>query len=172
MFHIYHKIKFYTSFSTFKKPSISDFVDYYFIKTLNFNKPKSKSNNKFYTQNYNLTINFKKEIQDIKIKNRNILKEKYYLYIQNKLSKVNWKALLDFKNSQDYIHKIFLFLTRHIGTYKASIQELVEGQREVIYNDDFKFEDGETAKQKTEKFEGKFKENFSVRDLTSKIKGN
>lgn len=116
------------------------------------------------------TIYFKDEIMEIRKKRLNAIKEKYLILIRKKLILFNYKNILDFRNSQDFVQRLFVFLSKHIGTYKASIQELVEGQREVIHNDNFKFDDGETAKEKTDRFESKFKENFSTREILSKLK--
>lgn len=44
-----------------------------------------------------------------------------------------------------------------IEQYNKSIEEIVEGQREVTFNPDFKFENGQTVKEKTDEFEGKLR---------------
>jgi hypothetical protein len=103
-------------------------------------------------------IDFKKEIRDIKyaifLKRVNKLKEKIYSLIQI----FNLKYLFDLKNSQNNLDKFFDFMSRHIATYKKSIQELVEGQREVTQSKTFRFEDGETVEEKMENFDKKVKE--------------
>ena len=42
--------------------------------------------------------------------------------------------------------------------YNSSLENLVEGQREVLKNEDFVFEDGETAKEKEAKFVNKLRQ--------------
>lgn len=116
-------------------------------------------------------VDFKIELKEMKHKQLMKHFEKVRGFLLRLIKIFNWKAILDLKNSQDHINKVFVFLSKHIGTYKASIQELVEGQREVIYNDNFKFEDGQTAKEKTDEFEQKFKENFAIKEvINSKFK--
>jgi hypothetical protein len=39
----------------------------------------------------------------------------------------------------------------YLGLYYESLQNLVEGKREVLQNSDFKFDDGKTVKEKEEK---------------------
>jgi hypothetical protein len=96
----------------------------------------------------------------------------YFYGFYNKFMRVinilNIKKLLDLKNSQNNLQKFFDFLSRHIGTYKKAVQELVEGQREVTYNKDFKFQDGQTVKEKCDKFESKLKETLNIHNLYKK----
>jgi hypothetical protein len=115
---------------------------------------------------------FKKEIDEIK---ENIWKKRInYLKITivKYFGYFNIKNLIDLKNSQDNVKKIFDFLSRHITTYKTSIQELVEGQREVTQNKNFTFDDGETVQEKMDKFEKKLKEHLDVKSHIDSIKKN
>lgn len=167
----------------FKKQTLSEILIYlqlkYLIKTLNANfirtikqksNQKKKPNSSYFL--HTSKVNLKEEVEFIKEKLNLKRRERLLVFFQTKFFIFNWKSFLDFRNSQDFIHKVFLFLSKHIGTYKSSIQELVEGQREVIHNDEFLFDDGETAKEKTNKFERKFKENFSIKEIISKYKNN
>lgn len=187
MIDFIYKLKIITQKSNknFKKQTLSEILIYfqlkYLIKYLNTNfihtiKPKSNQKKK---PNSNLTyfshtskVNLKEEVEFIKAKLKLRRRERFLGFFQRNFFLFSWKSFLDFRNSQDFIHRVFLFLSNHIGTYKSSIQELVEGQREVIHNDEFLFDDGETAKEKTEKFERKFKENFSIKEIISKYKNN
>jgi hypothetical protein len=115
-------------------------------------------------ENKNFGIDFKKELADIKYKiykqRLNFLTSKIMTFVK----KFNLKYLLDLKNSQNNIEILFDFLTRHITIYKRSIQELVEGQREVTQNKNFKFEDGETVQQKMDKFDEKIKDILHIKN--------
>lgn len=44
-------------------------------------------------------------------------------------------------------------IVEFIGIYNKSIENIVEGQREVTFNPEFKLDDGETVKEKLDKFE-------------------
>jgi hypothetical protein len=115
---------------------------------------------------------FNKEINDIKDR---ILQRKIYSLktkIKKYMSFLNLKYLIDLKNSQNNIKKFFDFLSKHITTYKMSIQEIVEGQREVTQNKNFTFDDGETVKEKMDKFENKLKEHLNVQSQIDNIKKN
>ena len=39
----------------------------------------------------------------------------------------------------------------YFKVYNQALENLVEGQREVVYNQEFKFEDGSTVKERVEK---------------------
>ena len=111
-----------------------------------------------------LNVDLKKELMEIKQSIRKKQIEKLKNLIKFYLNKLNVKHLLDLKNSQNNMKNLFNFLSRNIEIYKRSIQELVEGQREVTYNKNFKFDDGETVKEKEIKFEEKLKENINLGD--------
>jgi hypothetical protein len=106
--------------------------------------------------------NMKLELSEIRSRIRN----KKINNVKNKLLSflkfLNLRYLLELKNTQNNIQLFFEFLSRQIGNYKRAIQELVEGQREVTQNQDFKFEDGETVKDKMDRFDAKVKELFHI----------
>jgi hypothetical protein len=108
-----------------------------------------------------LNVDLKKELIEIKQSIRKKQIEKLRNLIKFYLNKLNVKHLLDLKNSQNNMKNLFNFLSRNIEIYKRSIQELVEGQREVTQNKNFQFEDGETVQEKMDKFEMKLKENLN-----------
>jgi hypothetical protein len=85
--------------------------------------------------------NFEKEIAEVRqnIKKKHI--EKIYTLLYKYTQYMNFKILLDLKNSQNNVQYFFAFLSKHIGTYKKSISELVEGQREVTQNKNFLLDD-------------------------------
>jgi len=109
-------------------------------------------------------INFETELNFIK---RKII-TKRISSIRSKTRKfirmLNIKNLLDLKNTKNTIHATFNILSKYIALYKQSMNELVEGQREVTNNKNFRFEDGESVKEKLEKFERKLKENVNLND--------
>ncbi len=114
---------------------------------------------------------FQSELNEIKQKIRKEKIEKIKITFLYYLNKINIKHLLDLKNSQNNLKNIFNFLSRNIEIYKRSIQELVEGQREVTQNKKFQFEDGETVQDKMDKFETKLKENLhSGKSIKDSIK--
>ena len=121
------------------------------------------------------------------------LREIYWKMLQARLNKIkmffhkiyrmfNIKYLLDLKNSQDNIQKFFHFLSENIKIYKKSLEELVEGHREVTYNKDFKFQNGQTVQNKIDKvnelmtqFDRKIKETLSIdklAQLKDELKGS
>jgi hypothetical protein len=125
-------------------------VYYHKYKLSEFNKPSEKK--------VNTGIDFKKELTDIKYS----IRINRFRYIRDKLiwlfNKFNLKYLIDLKNSQNNVELFFEFLTRHIATYKQAIHELVEGQREVTQNRNFRFPDGETVGDKMDSFDKRVKE--------------
>ena len=106
--------------------------------------------------------NLENELKEIKENIRQKRIKKITETIIHFVNKINIKHLLDLKNSQNNVKQLFNFLSRNIEIYKRSIQELVEGQREVTQNKNFQFEDGETVQEKMDKFELKLKENLST----------
>jgi hypothetical protein len=129
------------------------------LKYLNKNEDKIFIENK---NNENNFPNFEEELKEIKLKKQKVYMKKITTFFQQILKILNIKFLLDLKNSQNNIQKITEFASKHIGNYRKSIQELVEGQREVTTNKNFKFEDGETVQDKTNKFETKVKERLNI----------
>lgn len=132
-------------------------IEKYYIKLLQ----ELKSNKNLY--NFP-TINLKTELKLIKskIREKKIAKIKKFI---NKFTKiVNIKNFLDLKNTKNTIQATFTVLSKYISLYKLSMNELVEGQREVTQNKNFRFEDGETVKEKIENFERKLKENVNLND--------
>jgi len=109
----------------------------------------------------NLNLDLNQELIEIKQNIRKKQIEKLKNLLKFYLNKLNLKHLLDLKNSQNNMKHFFNFLSRNIEIYKRSIQELVEGQREVTQNKNFQFEDGETVQEKMDKFEIKLKENLN-----------
>jgi hypothetical protein len=108
-------------------------------------------------------VDFKQELNQIKY----ALLKKRVNYIKDSLLKfvkrLNIKYLIDLKNSQNNVELIFDFLSRHIATYKNAIHELVEGQREVTQNKNFRFQDGETVQNKMDKFDNRIKEVLHIK---------
>ena len=99
----------------------------------------------------NTNLNFDKELKEIKEEKRRkqiLLIKKFGYRIINFF---NIKRIVDLKNSQTNVREIFRFLSTHISNYKQALHELVEGHREVTYNKQFKFENGETVKERMEK---------------------
>lgn len=118
-------------------------------------------------------VDLKSELNQLKSKRINRLIYKYYRKIYLSLKNVDYKTLMDMRNTQNFVKKFFEFLSKHIGTYKSSLHNIVEGQREVINDENFKFDDGETVKEKVKRFEGRFKENFQIKEyIQSKFKNN
>jgi hypothetical protein len=106
---------------------------------------------------------FEKELNDIK---QSIQKKRIKLfksYISYVIQKLNIKHFLDIRNTQNNLKHLFTILSKNIEVYKRSIQELVEGQREVTMNKKFRFEDNETVQDKMDKFEEKLKDNLSIK---------
>lgn len=97
------------------------------------------------------SVNMKEELREIYGKNIQAQLNKFKMFFHKIYRMFNIKYLLDLKNSQDNIQKFFLFLSENIKIYKKSLEELVEGHREVTYNKDFKFQDGETVQNKIDK---------------------
>ncbi len=129
----------------------------------------TKTKNPQLTNDKNLP-DLQKELTEIK---SNIIKKRI-AYIKMKvikcLSYLNVKYLVDLKNSQNNIKQLFDFLSKHIATYKKSIQELVEGQREVTQNKNFTFDDGETVQKKIDKFENNLKEHMNLKTNFDNLK--
>eukprot|EP00357_Protocruzia_adherens_P024401 CAMPEP_0114977368 /NCGR_PEP_ID=MMETSP0216-20121206/3197_1 /TAXON_ID=223996 /ORGANISM="Protocruzia adherens, Strain Boccale" /LENGTH=178 /DNA_ID=CAMNT_0002338415 /DNA_START=107 /DNA_END=643 /DNA_ORIENTATION=- len=78
---------------------------------------------------------------------------------QQKLSKIKDQTLEYFekvmkdRQSVTLIERWSKLIVYHINNYHRSLQELVEGHREVTTNKDFQFEDGETVQNKLDRFE-------------------
>lgn len=131
---------------------------------------RSEAKKEKFVHSSNVDLNA--ELQEMKRKDYEIRINKIK-EITRKLTKViNIKYLMDLRNSQLNAQKLLEILSRHIETYKKSIQELVEGQREVTLNKDFKFDDGETVKEKMDKFEFKAREHLTSNEMFNKIKNN
>ena len=96
-------------------------------------------------------LNLKDELQDIYGKEFQAKLNKFKMFWHKIYRIFNLKYLLDRKNSQDNIKRFFHFLSENIKIYKKSLEELVEGHREVTYNKDFKFQDGQTVQNKIDK---------------------
>jgi hypothetical protein len=129
----------------------------YYIKLLNQQRDLQKINN---FQHVNLQIELK--IINLRIREKRIAKIKNFI---NKIRKIlNIKSFLDLKNTKNTIQATFSVLSKYIALYKLSMNELVEGQREVTHNKNFRFEDGETVQEKIENFERKLKENVNLND--------
>jgi hypothetical protein len=147
-----------------------------YLQNLKFLKNNSDNIHKYYQYKLNIEknkkeaeplpksnlANMKNEISEIKKRIRDKKIEK----IKNKLISLfnilNPRQLLELKNTQNNVQLFFAFISKHIGNYKRSIQELVEGQREVTQNQNFTFEDGESVKEKTDRFDKKVKEIFHI----------
>jgi hypothetical protein len=137
---------------------------------INFQSKVKKS--KFEDKNLNLNtfVNLEKELKDIKkeIQRKRIEKAKEFLFKILKI--IDVRHLIDLKNSKDNIQKLFGILSKQIEIYKKSIQELVEGQREVTQNKNFTFEDGDTVQEKVDRFESKIKEYLNIQGHIEKYK--
>ncbi len=96
-------------------------------------------------------VNMKEELREIYWKMLQAKLNKFKMFFHKIYRMFNIKYLLDLKNSQDNIQKFFHFLSENIKIYKKSLEELVEGHREVTYNKDFKFQDGQTVQNKIDK---------------------
>jgi hypothetical protein len=96
-------------------------------------------------------VNMKEELKEIYAKHIQAKINKLKMFFHKIYTVLNIKYLLDLKNSQDNIQKIFHLLSENIKIYKKSLEELVEGHREVTYNKDFKFQDGQTVQNKIDK---------------------
>jgi len=96
-------------------------------------------------------VNMKEELREIYGKALQAKINKFKMFFHKIYRMFNIKYLLDLKNSQDNIQKFFHFLSENIKIYKKSLEELVEGHREVTYNKDFKFQDGRTVQNKIDK---------------------
>lgn len=148
-----------------------DYTDYHLLCNKRLNSLQQTILANYDLHSTKLSVDLDQEVQYIKAKKKYKKKEEILSKIKSITKYFNWKRLLDIKNSQNYVKKVFMFLSRHIGTYKASMEALVEGQREVVHNNNFKFEDGESVKVKVDRFEEKFKENFNIREaIESKFK--
>ena len=96
-------------------------------------------------------VNMKEELKEIYGKDLQAKINKIKMFFHKIYRIFNIRYLLDLKNSQDNIQKFFHFLSENIKIYKKSLEELVEGHREVTYNKDFKFENGQTVQNKIDK---------------------
>lgn len=139
----------------------------------NYKVPKEPSNsvnkNKFNVHTNDNLPDLEKELEEIKLKMRQERIERVINYFKKIAKYSNIKHLFDLKNSQDNIQKLFAFLSEYIGIYKRSLQELVEGQREVTQKKNFKFEDGQTVQEKMDKFEAKVKEHLNIKNQFNKF---
>ena len=123
-------------------------------------KELKKKENQFYSSQ----INLKNELKFLQSRIRNKKISKIKKIIKRFTRIVNIKHFLDLKNTKNTIQATFTVLSKYIGLYKHSMNELVEGQIEVTHNKNFKFEDGETVKDKIDGFEKKLKENVNLND--------
>ena len=57
------------------------------------------------------------------------------------------------KNYEEEASKRFKGFFRYLALYYESIQNLVEGRREVLHDEEFRFEDGKSVEEKAEIFE-------------------
>jgi hypothetical protein len=131
----------------------------------NFTNDENKTNRKkniLDKKEYKLP-DFEKELNFIREQKYKQYKEKTMLILKKMITFLNVKQILDLKNTQNNIKLIFTFFSKNIALYKLSIQELVEGQREVTQNKNFKFEDGKTVQNKMDEFEVKLKENLNIK---------
>lgn len=178
VFKIIHILSLFNKSNYYKDKSVLNTIKKELLLKYNFDKiNKNLSNSNISINNYNNNnINdypdLRYEIKLIKKKQRKVYLDTKLLKITNFLKYLNIKNILDFRNSKEYVHKLFIFISKHIGTYKSSVHELVEGQREVIHNDEFIFDDGESVKNKIDKFELKFKQNFSLKESNNNSKMN
>lgn len=138
-------------------PRLNQLNEYYYLKLL---RELKKRENRFYARK----INFNSELRYLQSRIRNKKMAKYKQFFKRIYKILNIKHLMDLKNTKNTIHEAFSVLSKYIALYKRSINELVEGQREVTHNKNFKFEDGETVKDKIENFEKKLKENVNLHD--------
>lgn len=139
------------------------------IKIINYQFKKDNSNTK---KQGLYSPDFKEEFNEI----NNLKRKKFYENLSNVYlkiyNKLNIKHFFDLKNTQNNVKLFFEFLSKHISNYKKSIQEIVEGQREVTQNKNFKFEDGQTVQEKMDNFDKKMKEYFNIQEFYKKIKNN
>ena len=73
------------------------------------------------------------------------------------------------KDFQENLNKNFVY---YLSLYHQSMQNLVEGQREVTKDVQFKFENGETVEDKMNKFDKFFRSKIPKFNLKNKIKLN
>jgi hypothetical protein len=151
-----------------RKNKIFGYLDFFLFTKFDpsFNKSDKKSVNMTIPQENKNFPNFEKEISEIR---ENIKKErikKIKTLVNKYIQYFNVKQLIDLKNSQNNVQKFFAFLSKHIGTYKKSISELVEGQREVTQNKNFLLDDGDTVQEKLDRFENKIKEHMNIQGNT------
>jgi len=153
-----------------KKKNALSYTNMILYPKINFNSNNKKSKIENKTQNLNTCVNLEKELRDIKeeIQRKRIEKAKAILLKIMKI--IDIRYLIDLKNSKDNIQKIFGILSKQIEIYKKSIQELVEGQREVTQNKNFTFEDGDTVQEKVDRFEAKIKEYLNIQGQIEKYK--
>ena len=133
---------------------------------------ENKSINFMNIRNNNNFPDFEKELNDIKDELQIKRIKKIKIYFNKYLQMINIKYLIDLKNSQNNVKQIFAFISRHIGTYNQSMQELVEGQREVTQNKNYLFDDGETVQEKKDKFENKIKDYMNIEAHINNLKNN
>lgn len=147
-----------------RKNKIFGYLDFFSCMKVDpsFNKSEKISVNKnILRENKNFPI-FEKEITEIRENIRKKRIDKIKKLLNKNIQYFDFKKLIDLKNSQNNIQIILSFLSKHIGTYKKSISELVEGQREVTQNKNFLLDDGETVQEKLDRFESKIKEHMNI----------
>lgn len=166
------KMVLYRNYTQNLKRIKNNFYPDYVSIIVNIIKGQNNNNNKNIQNNLedNKFPNFKYELREIKIKKIKKKLNIFYVLFSKIKKLINIKSLLDLKHTQDNIQKIFSWVSRHIEIYKKSIQEIVEGQREVTTNKNFKFEDGKTVQEKMDNFENKIKENLNLQNFYNKIK--
>jgi hypothetical protein len=145
-------------------------IDFILYMKINLNSDRNKNTQQ--TIRHYTFPDFKTELEFLKEEKRRKLKEKIINKISEYIKLLNIKRLMDIKNSQNNIQKFFAFLSLHVGTYKKSLQELVEGQREVTQNKQFTFDDGDTVQEKMDRFEYKIKEHLNVESHLNNLKNN
>ena len=84
---------------------------------------ENKSINFMNIRNNTKFPDFEKELNDIKNELQRKRIEKIKIYFNKYLQMINIKYLVDLKNSQNNVKQIFAYISRHIGTYKQSMQE-------------------------------------------------
>jgi len=78
-------------------------------------------------------------------------------------------AKKEIKN-RDTRARVMWKIVEYTNLYHESVQNLVEGQREVVRDENFKFEDGTTVKEKMDKFEQFLRKRMPKFSLKHKLK--
>lgn len=134
-----------------------------YLNTLN--KPNFKQSIYYDNKARKHSVDLKSEISHIKQVKRNQRKKEIIAFFTNTLNFLSVRKLLDMKNTKNNVQDLFDLLSKQISNYKNAIQELVEGQREVTQDKNYRFENGETVQDRLDKFTVKFRENFSFKNI-------